>query len=464
LDQDFLTENRFEDRSSFRQGGFMQRPKVARSLPGPKARRILALDRRYISPSYTRSYPAVVESGEGCWVWDVDGNRFLDFNAGIAVCATGHCHPAVVEAISRQAKRLIHMSGTDYYYPQQVQLAEKLADIAPIPDKKRVFFCNSGAEAVEAGVKLARHILNRPYFIAFFGAFHGRTLGALSLTASKYVQKSRFGPLLSGVFHVPYAYCYRCAYHLEHPSCEFECVKYIENQVMRTVAPPDEIAAVIVEPVQGEGGYVVPPPGYHQRLRELCDKHGILLIADEVQSGMGRTGRMMAIEHWDVQPDIICLAKGMGSGMPIGAIVARSQLMRWREGTHASTFGGNPVCAAAALATIELLQNGLVENARKMGELFMARLETMQPKHDCVGDVRGKGLMIGVEFVESPVSKRPNPDRRNAVVQRAFELGLILQGCGPNSIRFAPPLTVSEEEVEVGLEIFEQALRDTAAD
>jgi 4-aminobutyrate aminotransferase len=440
----------------------MQRPKVAKKFPGPKAQKILRLDRRFISPSYTRSYPAVIERGEGCWVWDVDGNKFLDFNAGIAVCATGHCHPVVVEAISKQAKRLIHMSGTDYYYPQQVQLAQKLVEITPGDYKKKVFFCNSGAESVEAAVKLARHVQVRPYFIAFYGAFHGRTLGALSLTASKSVQKSRFGPLLSGIFHVPYAYCYRCAYNLEYPSCEFACVKYIENQVFRTVAPPDEVAAIVVEPIQGEGGYVVPPPGYHQRLRELCDKYGILLIADEVQSGIGRTGKMMAIEHWDTDADIYCLAKGMGSGMPIGAIVTKASLMHWREGTHASTFGGNPVCAASALATIRLVQESLCENARKMGEFFIKRLETMQAKHDCIGDVRGKGLMVGAEIVQSSINKQPNPEKRNAIVQRAFELGLILQGCGPNTVRFAPPLTIAEEEAQVGLEIFEQALTEAA--
>jgi 4-aminobutyrate aminotransferase len=420
------------------------------------------MDNRLISPSYTRSYPAVIESGEGCWVWDVDGNRFLDFNAGIAVCSTGHCHPAVVEAIAKQAKRLIHMSGTDYYYPQQVELAEKLVRIAPGSSRKRVFFCNSGAESVEAAVKLARHVQSRPYFIAFYGAFHGRTLGALSLTASKNVQKSRFGPLLSGIFHVPYAYCYRCAYNLEYPKCEFECVKYIEKQVLRTVAPPEEVAAIVVEPIQGEGGYVVPPPGYMPKLRELCDRYGILLIADEVQSGMGRSGKMFAIEHWDTEADIYCLAKGMGSGMPIGAIVAKASLMRWREGTHASTFGGNPVCAAAAVATIKLLEEGLVENSRRMGELFVKHLEVLQTKFDCIGDVRGRGLMVGAEIVENTVNKTPSPEKRNAIVQRCFELGLILQGCGPNTLRFAPPLTVNEDELEMGMEIFAQALKDVA--
>jgi 4-aminobutyrate aminotransferase len=433
---------------------------VAKQFPGPKARKILRLDRKYISPSYTRSYPAVIESGEGCWVWDVDGNKFLDFNAGIAVCTTGHCHPAVTDAITKQAKRLIHMSGTDYYYPQQVELAQKLVEATPGGDRKKVFFCNSGAEAVEAAVKLARHVQARPYFIAFLGAFHGRTLGALSFTASKNVQKSRFGPLLSGVFHVPYAYCYRCTYNLEYPSCEFACVKYIENQIFRTIAPPDEVAGILVEPIQGEGGYVVPPPGYLGHLRELCDRHGILLIADEVQSGMGRTGKMLAIEHWETEADIYCLAKGMGSGMPIGAMIAKASLMRWREGTHASTFGGNPVCAAAALATVELLQGGLMENARKMGPVFMKRLEVLQAKHDIIGDVRGKGLMVGAEIVESSATKQPSPDKRNALVQRSFELGLILQGCGPNTVRFAPPLTVNEEETQVGFEIFEQALQD----
>jgi 4-aminobutyrate aminotransferase len=441
----------------------VQRPKVAKKFPGPNAEKILRRDRRVISPSYTRSYQAVIESGEGCWVRDVDGNKFLDFNAGIAVCSTGHCHPDVVAAIAKQAGRLIHISGTDYYYPQQVELAEKLVEVMPGTGGKKVFFCNSGAESVEAAVKLARHIQKRPYFIAFYGAFHGRTLGALSFTASKNVQKSHFGPLLSGIFHVPYAYCYRCAYHLEYPSCEFECVKYIESQIMRTVAPPDEIAALLIEPIQGEGGYVVPPPGYHQKLRELCDKYGILLIADEVQSGMGRSGKMMAIEHWDTEADIYCLAKGIGSGMPIGAIVAKSSLMNWREGTHASTFGGNPVCAAAAVATIKLLQGGLVDNSRKMGDIFLKRLESMQSRYDCIGDVRGKGLMVGVEMVENSINKQASPEKRNAVIQACFSAGLILQGCGPNTVRFAPPLTINEEEVETGLDIFEACLKQVSA-
>jgi 4-aminobutyrate aminotransferase len=444
-------------------GGFVQKPKIQGKLPGPKAAKLLRLDHKYISPSYTRSYPAVIESGEGCWVWDVDGNKFLDFNAGIAVCSTGHCHPAVVDAISKQARKLIHMSGTDYYYPQQIELAEKLVEITPGDGKKRVFFCNSGAEAVEAAAKLARHMQKRPYFIAFFGAFHGRTMGALSLTASKSIQKSQFGPFLSGVFHVPYAYCYRCTYNCEYPSCDFRCLKYIEDTVMRTVAPPEEIAAILVEPIQGEGGYVVPPPGYHQRLREMCDKYGILMIADEVQSGMGRSGKMFALEHWDTEADIYCLAKGMGSGMPIGAIVARETLMRWKPGTHASTFGGNPVCAAASLATIKLLQDGLVENSRKMGEVFIKRLETMQSKYECIGDVRGKGLMVGAEIVENSISKEPSPQKRNAMLVKAFELGLILQGCGPNSVRFAPPLTVNEDEISVGMDIFEEAVKAAIA-
>lgn len=436
----------------------MQKPKIQGKLPGPKAAKLLRQDQKLISPSYTRGYPAVIESGEGCWAWDVDGNRFLDFNAGIAVCSTGHCHPAVVEAITRQAKKLIHMSGTDYYYPQQVELAQLLVDVTPGEGKKRVFFCNSGAEAVEAAAKLARHISRRPYFIAFFGAFHGRTMGALSLTASKSIQKSHFGPLVGGVFHAPYAYCYRCAFNREYPSCDFECVKYIENTLMRTVAPAEEVAAILVEPIQGEGGYVVPPNGYLARLRELCDKHGILLIADEVQSGMGRSGKMLATEHWNVEADIYCLAKGMGSGMPIGAIVAKESLMRWKPGTHASTFGGNPVCAAAAIATIKLLQDGLVENSARMGEVFMKRLEKMQAKFECIGDVRGRGLMVGAEIVENSISKESSPQKRNAVIEKSFELGLILQGCGPNTVRFAPPLTVNKEEIQVGMDIFEEAV------
>lgn len=437
----------------------MQKPKIVTSLPGPKAQKILRKDKKFISPSYTRSYPAVIESGEGCWVWDVDGNKFLDFNAGIAVCSTGHCHPEVVEAIKRQAEKLIHISGTDYYYPWQTQLAEKLAEITPGGMNKRTFFCNSGAETIEGAFKLARYMTKRKYAIAFLGSFHGRTMGALSLTGSKVTQKQGFGPLISGIYHVPYAYCYRCAYNLEYPGCDFACIKYIEEQLFKKVVPPEEVCGIFIEPIQGEGGYVVPPPGYFQRLRQLADKYKILIIDDEVQSGMGRTGKMFAIEHWDTMADIYCFAKGIASGMPLGAFVANASLMSWPAGTHASTFGGNPVCCAAALATIKLLENGLIENAQKVGAVIMKRLETLQVKYEFIGDIRGKGLMIGMELVEDSITKSPATEKRNSVIYKCFEKGLLMQGCGTTAIRFSPALIITEEEAHTGLDIFESAIK-----
>jgi len=437
----------------------MQKPKIITNLPGPKAQKLLRKDKKFISPSYTRSYPAVIERGEGCWVGDVDGNKFLDFNAGIAVCSTGHCHPQVVEAIKKQAENLIHMSGTDYYYPLQTQLAEKLVEITPGGMNKRVFFANSGAETVEGALKLARYMTKRKYTIAYLGSFHGRTLGALSLTGSKVAQKQGFGPLLPGVFHIPYAYCYRCAYNLEYPSCNFACIKYIEDQLFKKVLPPDEVAAIFIEPIQGEGGYVVPPAGYFKKLKELMDKYEILMIADEVQSGMGRTGKMFAMEHFDTMADVYCVAKGIASGMPIGAFIASASLMNWPPGSHASTFGGNPVCCAAAMATIKLLEDSLIENAAKVGTVIMKRLETLQAKYEQIGDVRGKGLMIGMEFVEDSITKKPLTEKRNGIIYKCFEKGMLMQGCGATAIRFSPSLIVTEEEANTAVDIFELALK-----
>ncbi len=428
-------------------------------IPGEKAKEIIKRDKRFISSSYTRSYPAVIEKGKGCWVWDVDGNKFLDFNAGIAVCATGHCHPEVVKAITEQAGKLLHISGTDYYQPLQVELAEKLAEIVPGGMNKRVFFSNSGAEAIEAGFKLARYATKRPYVIAFHNSFHGRTMGALSLTCSKAVQKEGFGPLISGVIHVPFGYCYRCPFNLEYPSCGFECVRYIEDEVFKKEVPGEEVAAIFAEPIQGEGGYIIPPPGYFKEIRELCDRYGILLVVDEVQSGMGRTGRMFAIEHWEVKADIYCLAKGIASGMPLGATVAPRSIMNWPPGSHASTFGGNPVSCAASLATIRLLENGLIENAEKVGKFLLERLKEIQERYDFIGDVRGKGLMIGIELVKDRKTKKPMPDKKVGVIVEAFKRGLILQGCGVTTVRFSPPLIVTQKEAELALNIFEQAIK-----
>jgi len=427
-------------------------------LPGPKAAGLIKIDQNYVSPSYTRSYPLVAEKAKGLWIHDPDGNTFLDFTAGIAVCATGHCHPHVVNAIKKQADLLLHMSGTDFYYTPQIALAEKLSQLAVGKGKKKVFFGNSGAEAVEAAFKLARWYTKRELNIAFFGAFHGRTMGALSLTASKVIQKKHYNPLIPGITHIPYAYCFRCPYNMSYPECGIECVRWVEETLFRTVIPPEEVAAIFVEPIQGEGGYIVPPPEFHIELKKIAKKYGILYVVDEVQSGMGRTGKMLAIEHFGIDPDIIALAKGIASGMPLGAMIAKSDIMTWEAGSHASTFGGNPISCCAALATIELLEAELMENAKTMGEYLISKLCDLQKSIECIGDVRGKGLMVGVEIVKNRQIKEKAPDWRNKIIKKAFEKGLLLLGCGENTIRFSPALTVTAEEMDVCLTIFEEVL------
>jgi 4-aminobutyrate aminotransferase len=440
----------------------MQKPDIRTPLPGPRAQELIRKDSTYVSPSYTRAYPLVADRGEGMWIQDVDGNRFLDFTAGIAVNATGHCHPRVVAAIKDQADRLLHMSGTDFYYTPQIALAEKLAALAPGEGVHRVYFGNSGAEAVEAAFKLARWHTKRELNIAFFGAFHGRTMGALSLTASKTVQKKNYNPLVPGITHIPYAYCYRCPYNLTHPACELYCVRWVEETLFRTTVPADEVAAIFVEPIQGEGGYIVPPPEFHREMAALARKYGILYVVDEVQSGMGRTGKMFAIEHFGVTPDIMALAKGIASGLPLGAMVAPAAIMDWEAGSHASTFGGNPLACRAALATIELLEEGLMDNATRQGERLMAGLRALQARFECIGDVRGKGLMVGAELVKDRARKTPAGDWRGRVIQRAFEKGLLILGCGQNSIRFCPALTVEAAEIDTCLSIVEECLKEVA--
>lgn len=438
-----------------------RQPRIKTSLPGPKAQRFIDLDQRYVSPSYTRYYPLVAETGRGVWLRDPDGNIFLDFTAGIAVTSSGHCHPKVVRAIKRQAKKLLHMSGTDFYYEPQIKLAERLAKLAPGESEKKVFFCNSGTESVEAAFKLARYKTKREKMISFFGAFHGRTLGALSLTGSRIKQRENFGGLIPGVTHVGYGYCYRCPYHLDYPACNISCVSYIEETLFHTTLPPEEVAAVIVEPIQGEGGIVDPPPEYFPMLRQLTQKYNILLIADEVQTGMGRTGKMFAIEHWGVEPDIICVAKGIASGLPLGAIIAPSNIMIWEPGSHASTFGGNPVACSAALATLDLLEDGLVANARILGDYFKERLLKLKARYPLIGDVRGKGLLLGIELVKDRATKERATDLRNELIQRCFQKGLLILGCGESTIRFTPPLVINRAEVDVGLKIFEECLRES---
>lgn len=434
-------------------------PHVVTDLPGPKAREVIESDERYTSPSYTRVYPLVVQRGLGAVIEDVDGNRFLDFTAGIAVCSTGHCHPRVVAAIQQQAEKLLHMSGTDFYYEPQRDLAKKLAEIAPGDGPKRVFFTNSGAEAVEAAFKLARHHTRRKHMLAFFGAFHGRTMGALSLTGSKVTQRAGFAPLIPQVSHVEFPNCYRCPRAVLHQPCCLESIAQIENDLFKRTVPPNEIAAFIVEPIQGEGGYIVPPAEFHPRLKALAAKHGILYIVDEVQSGMGRTGKMFAIDHWEVKPDIVCLAKGIASGMPLGAIIASTEIMDWPAGSHASTFGGNPVSCVAALETIRLLEEELIGNAARVGAYLVMRLRELAERHSLLGDVRGLGLMVGLELVRHRATKEPAAQQRDQIIQDCFRKGLLLLGCGESTIRFCPPLVIREPDVDTALTILDEVLQ-----
>jgi len=427
-------------------------------VPGPKARALIERDTHTMSPSYTRPYPFAMDRGRGTEVWDVDGFRYLDFAAGIAVVSTGHAHPDVVKAIQDQAARFIHMAGTDFYYEPQTKLAEKLASLAPGPEPKRVFLANSGTESVEAAFKLARYHSRRPRMIAFLGAFHGRTMGALSLTASKAVQRDGFTPLVPGVTHIPYAYCYRCPLNLIYGTCDIACVRYLEKTVFKRIVPPSEVAAIFVEPIQGEGGYVVPPPEFLPMLREIADKYDILLVDDEIQAGMGRTGKMFAVKHWGVVPDIITVAKGIASGMPLGAMIARESLMTWKPGAHGNTFGGNPIACAAAIETIRLIEDGYMQTAAVMGKHLMATLEARRDKHPSIGDIRGKGLMVGVELVKDVKTKEPAPQLLENLTRKCFERGLLILGCGTSTVRFMPPLNVSKEHLDEGLEIFDEGL------
>ncbi len=433
-------------------------PKLVCPPPGPKARAIIERDARTMSQNYRKDYPLVVDHAKGPVVVDADGNRYLDFAAGIAVASTGHCHPDVVAAVQRQAARLLHLCATDFYNEDVVTLAEGLARRAPGPGPWRVFFANSGAEVVEAAIKLARLRTGRPKVVAFYGAFHGRTFGALSLTASKPVQRRGYAPLLPEVLHSHYAYCYRCPVNRHPDTCKVECLDLLTETMFSTTTDPSEIAAVIVEPVQGEGGYVVPHPGFLPRLREVTRKHGILLIADEVQSGMGRTGRMFASEHFGLEPDMITLAKGIASGLPLGALVAKDDVMRWESGSHGSTFGGNPVAVAAGLATLRLLEEGLIANADRVGRVLMTALRDRLGGHAVVGDVRGLGLMIGVEIVRDRFRREPAPELRERILEEAFKRGLLLLGCGRSTIRLAPPLVVDEEDAATAARILEEAV------
>ena len=440
----------------------MKKPNIKTDLPGPKARALLARDALVVSPSYPRDYPFVMSHGKGAEVWDVDGNRFLDFAAGIAVCSTGHSHPAVVQAIKDAADKFLHISS-DYWHEGQVRLAERLNELSPLKEPAMCFFAQSGTESVEAALKLARHTTGRGRFIGFLGGFHGRTMGSLSFTSSKYTQQKGFFPTMPGVTHVPYPNNYR---PLFSGADQGQAVlRYIEDVLFVHNVPASEVAAILIEPIQGEGGYLVPPDGFLEGLRELCDRHGILLIFDEVQSGIGRTGKMFAAQHWDIAPDIMTLAKGLGSGLPIGMVVAKRTVMqKWTRGAHGNTFGGNPLCCAAALATIDLVEREYLANAARVGRYFIERLQVFADKFSVVGEVRGKGLMIGMELVIDRASKAPAKKLCDALITRAYHNGLILLSCGQSTVRFMPPLVIDESDVDEALRLLDQSLVEVLAD
>jgi 4-aminobutyrate aminotransferase len=434
-------------------------PNIKTSLPGPNATLLLARDARVVSPSYPRDYPFVMSHGKGAEVWDVDGNRFLDFAAGIAVCSTGHSHPAVVQAVQSAAERFLHISS-DFWHEGQIELAEKMDELSPMKEPAMSFFTQSGTESVEAALKLARYATGRGRFIGFIGGFHGRTMGSLSFTASKHTQQLGYFPTMAGVTHVPFPNAYRPLF--AEPDQGRAVLRYMEEVLFVHNVPASEVAAVLVEPIQGEGGYLVPPDGFLTGLRELCDRHGILLIFDEVQTGIGRTGKMFAAEHWDVAPDIMTLAKGLGSGLPIGMVVAKQSIMRnWTRGAHGNTFGGNPLCCAAALATIDLVQREYCANAAKVGEYLMQRLKAMAACEPSIGEIRGKGLMVGMELVADSDAKIPAPDLCQALITRAFHNGLLLLSCGQSTVRFMPPLMIENSDVDEAIDLLDLSFAQT---
>lgn len=437
-------------------------PKIKTELPGPKSKELIARDEKVSSKSYTRDWPVVFDHSEKCKIVDADGNEFLDFHAGIGVLNTGNVHPEIVKTIKEQAEKFTHIAGGDFYHTPMIDLMNKLTEIVPMSGHKRVFLTNSGAETVEAAMKISRYFTRRPYFLSFMGAFHGRTLGALSLTASKAVQKKFFAPLVPQSFHAPYPYPYRPMFSNNIDDCASDYIKYIEDELFTKLLPPEEVAAIFVEPIQGEGGYIVPPSRFHHELKKLCEKYGILYVADEIQSGMGRTGKMFAIEHWEgVEPDIILSAKALGSGLPLGAMIVKDEYMNWEPGAHASTFGGNPIACAAAYKTIELLEDGLIRNAAAMGKVLMNRLEDIKEQYSIVGDVRGKGLMTAAEIVKDKETKEIDKSLPSKIIEKAFNKGLMILPCGKNSIRFIPPLIIDEELIHRGMDIFEESVKET---
>ncbi len=433
------------------------------SIPGPNAKRIIERDRRYLMTN-TKTGPIVAASGQGVWVTDVDGNRLLDFASGVAVNAVGYAHPEVVRAVREQVGRLSHFAGSDFYYESQTVLAERLAKIAPGNFAKKVFFTNSGTESAEAALKIARWHRQRPITVGLLGAFHGRTMGSLTLTTSKPVQRARFDAFVGGGHAIPSPYCYRCPYQLEYPSCDLYCAKILKELYFQTSIPPDDVAAFIAEPVLGEGGYIVPPPRWHTTIKGILDEHGILFIDDEVQAGMGRTGRWFAIEHHGIDPDIVTMAKAVGGGLPMGAVAFREELDLSVPGTHSNTFGGNLVSVAASLATLDVIEKEhLLDNARLQGDYLLARLKELQAKHDEIGDVRGIGLMTATEFVVDRRTKAPAVAFRDHVLEEAYRRGLILLPCGRSTLRYIPPLIVRREEIDEAIEILDAAIRAARA-
>jgi len=438
-------------------------PKILVTPPGPKARKLLERDERVISGSMVRFYPLVIDSGKDCIVKDVDGNEYIDLNSGLLCLNVGHCHPRVIDAIKKQSERFLHYSHTDFYYENIVDLGEKLEKITPGNFSKKIFYSNSGAESIEAAIKASRWHTRKQLFLAFIGGFHGRLVGSLSLTASKPIQKKHFFPLMPGVTHVPYPYCYRCPYKLSYPDCDCWCVDFIDEWVFHKYVPPEDTAAFFVEPIQGEGGYVVPPPEYFQKLKKLADKHDILLVDDEIQSGVGRTGKWFAIEHWDLAPDIVCVAKSIASGLPLGVTIANSEVMDWEGESHSNTFGGNPVACAAAQAVLETIEKyRLMENAMRQGAHAIRRLKEMQESHAIIGDVRGKGLMIGVEIVKDRKTKMPGVDEAREIMLKSWRRGVALITCGQSTLRLAPPLTITKELVDPALDVIEGAVKEVS--
>ncbi|MFU2325759.1 acetyl ornithine aminotransferase family protein [Pseudomonas sp. NFX98] len=430
------------------------------ALPGPKSLAMIERDNAVVSPSYPRDYPFVMSHGRGAEVWDVDGNRFIDFASGIAVCSTGHSHPKVVEAVKNAADKFLHISS-DYWHEEQVRLAETLNRLSPFGEPAMTFFCNSGTEAVEGAIKLARYVTGRSRFIGFIGGFHGRTMGSLAFTASKYTQQAGFFPSMPGVTHIPYPNNYRPLLAGENQGAAV--LNYLENVLFQSNVPAHEVAAILLEPIQGEGGYLVPPDGFLEGLRALCDRHGILLIADEVQSGAGRTGKMFACEHWGLKPDIVTMAKGLGSGLPIGLVTAKKTIMQqWKRGAHGNTYGGNPLCCAAASATLDLVENGFMQNAAQMGEYLTGRLLELQARYpDLIGQVRGKGLMIGIELITDRVTREPAKAFADQLLHTAYQKGLLLLTCGVSTVRLMPPLMIDKTLCDEAIELLEAALAET---